>query len=186
MTSAAEWLTALSAFGTFIVIAASAVAAMLQLRHLRSSNQIAAYNECRETVETQAFRDAITFIRTELPARLEQQEAADEMVRNALGGEYSAIRLVANLFETMGLFVKTGMIEERLACELWSGIVLEIWLRLRPVTKMIRERIDPGIWINFEYMAYLSQRYNDRFPDGEYPAGASRMPLTESTANINT
>lgn len=183
MTSAAEWVTALSSFGTFVVIAASAVAAMLQLRHLRSSNQIAAYNECRETFETQAFRDALTFIRNELPARLEQADTTEDMIRNALSGEYSVIRLVANLFETMGLFVKTGMIEERLACELWSGIVLEIWLRLRPVTKLIRERIDPGIWINFEYMAYLSERYNERFPDGEYPAGARRMPLTEPASD---
>lgn len=179
MTSAAEWLTALASVGTFIVIAASAVAALLQLRHLRSSNQIAAYNECRETMETQTFRDALSFIRNELPARLQQPGAPEEIVRVGLSGEYGVIRLVANLFESMGLFVKVGMMEERIACELWSGIVLDTWLRLRPLTKVVREQVNPGIWINFEYMAVLCEQYTERFHGGQYPANVKRMPLDD-------
>lgn len=38
----AEWVTAIATAGTFVVIAASAAAALVELRHLRGSNQIAA------------------------------------------------------------------------------------------------------------------------------------------------
>lgn len=176
MTSAAEWLTALASVGTFLVIAASAVAALLQLRHLRSSNQIAAYNECRETMESQAFRDALAFIRNELPQRLQQPGMPEEIVRRSLSDEYGVIRLVANLFESMGLFVKVRMMEERIACELWSGIVLDAWNNLRPLTKAVRVH-RPGVWINFEYMAALAERYIEQYPNGEYPHSVKRMPL---------
>jgi hypothetical protein len=51
----AEWVTAIGTIGTFVVIAASAVAALVQLRHMRGSNQIAALNELRETMESESF-----------------------------------------------------------------------------------------------------------------------------------
>lgn len=54
----AEWVTAFAKAGTFLVIAASTIAALLRLRHMRSVNQIAAYNECRETMESADFRTA--------------------------------------------------------------------------------------------------------------------------------
>lgn len=36
----AEWVTAIATAGTFVVIAASAIAALLQIRHMRSGNAI--------------------------------------------------------------------------------------------------------------------------------------------------
>ena len=172
-----EWVTAIATAGTFLVIAASAAAALLQLRHMRRGNQIAAYNECRETMESPEFRRALEFIRGELPERLRDARTREEILRGRLRDEYSGIRLVANLFESMGLFVKTGMMDTGIACELWSGIVLETWESLRPLTSLIRFQTAPGIWINFEYMAALSEQYIDRFPNGEYPASVQRMPL---------
>ena len=51
-----ELVNTLATFGTFVVIAATAIAAIVQLRHARSSNQIAALNELRETMETPEFQ----------------------------------------------------------------------------------------------------------------------------------
>ncbi len=174
-----EWVTAISSAGTFVVIAASATAALLQLRHMRSGNQIAAYNECRETMDSPEFRAALDFIRNELPVRLRDPSVLNTLVETGLANEYAAIRMVGNVFETMGLFVKTGMMDQRIACELWSGIVLQTWDTLRPLTAAVRARGAAGIWVNFEYMAAISKRYYEQFPDGEYPAGVERLPLEE-------
>lgn len=173
----AEWVTAAGTVGTFVVIAASALAALMQIRHMRSSNQIAAYNECRETMDSVEFRSALHFIRSQLAERLSDAALCRQIVREGFGGEYAGIRLVANLFESMGLFVRTRMMEERIACELWSGIVLATWEALRPIIAVARETAGPGVWENFEYMAVLSKRFIDRFPDGVYPSGVERMPL---------
>lgn len=172
----AEWTTAIATAGTFLVIAASAIAALLQIRHMRSGNQIAAYNECRETMDSPEFRSALQFIRTELPERLKDPAIVADVVDKNLAGEYGAIRMVANLYESMGLFVRIGMMDRRIACELWSGIVLDVWYALRPLTSQIRLRISTAIWINFEYMAALCQDYVALHRD-EYPEGVPRMPL---------
>lgn len=172
-----EWVTAIGTVGTFLVIAASAVAALLQLRHMRSGNQIAAYNECRETMDSADFSATLEFIRTELPARLQDPAVCEDIVRTGFRNEYAGIRAVANLFESMGLFVKTGMMDKHLACQLWSAIVLRTWDSLLPLTKLVRSRVGPAIWINFEYMAVLSKAYMERFPQGEYPRGVARASL---------
>lgn len=173
----AEWITAIGTIGTFIVIAASAIAALLQLRHMRSGNQIAAYNECRETMDAPDFRAALNFIRTDLAERLRDPEVVNDIVRRSLPGEYASIRHVANLFESMGLFVRIGMMDRRIACELWSGIVLDVWTRLRPLTAAARRNGGEGIWINFEYMAALASQYIDSTQGEKYPQGVPRMPL---------
>lgn len=177
----AEWVTALATAGTFLVIAASAIAALMQLRHMRTGNQISAYNECRETMDGPEFREALAFIRNEIPHRLADPATVAAITASALRNEYAGIRLVANLFESMGLFVRTGMMDKTIACQLWSGIVLSAWNNLRPLTAELRKRHAPGIWVHFEYMAMLSEDYIRRFPDGGYPAGVRRMPLEEHT-----
>jgi len=179
-----EWVTAIATAGTFIVIAASAIAALMQLRHMRTGNQISAYNECRETMEGAEFREALAFIRNEIQERLADPETVAAIVNSALRNEYSGIRLVANLFESMGLFVRTGMMDEHIACELWSGIVLSTWNSLRLLTAELRKRYGGGVWKNFEYMAALSEDFLARYPDGSaYPSGMHRMPLENAATS---
>lgn len=175
----AEWVTAIATVFTALVIAASALAAAVQIRHLRTGNQISAYNECRETMEGSEFREALAFIRNEIPQRLADPKTVTAIADSALRSEYAGLRLVANLFESMGLFVRSGMMDQQIACELWSGIVLTSWKNLRPLTAELRRRHGPGVWINFEYMAVLAEDFIRRFPDGAYPAGVRRMPLDQ-------
>jgi len=64
-----ELINTFVTFGTFVVIAATAIAAIVQLRHARSSNHIAALNELRETTEVPDFQAALYFVQGELSAR---------------------------------------------------------------------------------------------------------------------
>ncbi|HET9097406.1 MAG TPA: hypothetical protein VFN37_12145 [Candidatus Baltobacteraceae bacterium] len=175
----AEWVTAVATVFTALVIGASAIAALMQLRHMRSGNQISAYNECRETMDRPEFSNALAFIRNELPQRLQDPAILAQLANYGFRDEYAGIRLVANLFESMGLFVRTGMMEERIACELWSGIILSVWFSLRPLTAAARAKSGAGVWVNFEYMALLAQRFLATLDNDGYPAGAERMPLVD-------
>lgn len=177
----ADWVTAIATSVTAFVIAASALAALMQLRHMRTGNQISAYNECRETMESADFRDALAFIRNVLPERLKDPALPAALASTALNGEYAGIRLVANLFESMGLFVRTGMMDQGIACELWAGIVLSTWQSLRPITRELRKQHGSGIWVNFEYMAVISSDSMALNPAGEYPRGVRRMPLDDDS-----
>lgn len=176
----AEWVTAIATAGTFVVIAASAIAALIQLRHMRGSNQIVALTECRETLESPEFREAQRFVSFELSERLKNPEEALKIATIPFLDEYQAIGTVANFFESMGLFVKTGIIDRNIACDFWAFVVLRNWNALLPVTTYVRHKLDvPALWENFEYMAMLSQLYSERQPSN-YPTGLSRMPEDRS------
>lgn len=176
----AEWVTAIATAGTFVVIAASAAAALVQLRHMRGSNQIVALTECRETLESPEFREAQRFVSFELPKRLRDPEECRKAAQLPFAGEYEAIGTVANFFESMGLFVKTGIIDQRIACDFWSYVVLRNWEALLPMTSYVRDKIgQPALWENFEYMAALSKRYQLQHPSS-YPGGMDRMPADTS------
>lgn len=179
----AEWVTAIATAGTFLVIAASAGAALFQLRHMRGSNQIVALTECRETLESPYFRDAQRFVSYELPERLKDPQECLKVTQIPFSGDYEAIATVANFFESMGLFVKSGIIDRRIACDFWSFVVLRNWTALLPVTTYIRKTLNvPELWENFEYMAFLSERYQAKYGSA-YPQGIPHMP--EDTSLID-
>jgi hypothetical protein len=179
----AEWVTAIGTLGTFVVISGSAIAALMQLRHMRGSNQIVALTECRETLEAPEFREAQRFVSYELPERLKDPHEVLRIAKpqSQFEGEYQAIDTVANFFENLGVFVKNGIIDERLACDTWSHVILRNWSALAPIVSFVREDLhEQRIWENFEYVAGISQRYMKRHPAGEYPATVERMPEDRS------
>jgi hypothetical protein len=175
----AEWVTAIATAGTFVVIAASAIAALVQLRHMRGSNQIVALTECRETLESPDFREAQRFVSYELPKRLQDPEERMRIAQpqTQFEGEYKAIDTVANFFESMGMFVKNRIIDRDLALSMWCYVVVRNWNALLPIITYVREDLgEPSIWEHFEYLASLSQLYLRDHPGGTYPKNVPHLP----------
>lgn len=172
-----EWLTAIGTIGTFAVIAASAIAALMQLRHMRGSNQIIALTEVRETIESTTFQAAELFI-SELAKRFDDPAVREALLTPHFPPEYQPVRYIANFFETFGAFVKNGIIDERLACDLWGGVVVRNWDTLGPVVASRRSVTGTiALWENFEYLAIISKRFTDANPEGTFPKAMKRLPL---------
>ena len=173
-----ELASTLAAIGTFLVITATAVAAIVQLRHLRSGNQIAALTEMREAIEAPEFFAARHFLQDELPALLKQPGFTQRVERRVLDDDLQAITKVGYLFENLGAFVKYGIIDRDIACDLWSDVALSCWLSLKPVTAARRRALAPGIFENFEYFAVLCEDWRRRYPHGTYPPSMRRLALS--------
>lgn len=174
-----EWLTAIGTLGTFVVIAASAAAALFQLRHMRGSNQILALTEVRETIESTTFQAAELFI-SDLTKRFDEPAVREALLAPFIPLEFQPVRYVANFFETFGAFVKNGIIDETLACDLWGGVVIRNWDALRPVIATRRAVRDaPALWENFEYLTVISKKFTDAHPAGRFPKNVGRLPLPE-------
>ncbi|HEY8296703.1 MAG TPA: hypothetical protein VIG32_01595 [Candidatus Baltobacteraceae bacterium] len=171
----AEWLIAISTAGTFVVIAASAAAALLQLRHTRGSNQIVALTECREKLESEEFQNAREFLMTSVPRLLADPSVRAKLSDPIFPSELRPAGTVANFFESMGAFVRFNIIDKTIACDLWCAVVVSSWDAILPVTRIVRVE-NPGVWENFEYLAALSQDFMIRHPSS-YPPGMRRMPL---------
>lgn len=79
MTS--DWVTAIATAGTFVVIAASAVAALMQIRHMRSGNAISLLTAYNNEFDTQEFQLAFNYVRSVLPGRLKEDAALDALAQ---------------------------------------------------------------------------------------------------------
>lgn len=180
-----ELLNTLLAAGTFLVIAATAITAIAELRHVRSSNQIAALDELRDSSETPHFRDAQRFVVNELSEALEDPAFRYRLIhRQSRTAEVQAsidkMHVVGNFYETMGLFLKTGLIDADILLEIWCSNAIRDWQLLAPAAAIWRRAMGGGVWENFEYLAVMSQDWLTAHPDGMYPKDVRRYELIDT------
>ena len=167
--------------GTFVVIAASAWAALVQLRHLRRGYQITLLNGYNAEIASQDFRAAYQFVNQEFSPDALSADEIRALSEGNFGGRFAPLRYVANLFEGMGACVAAGSLDKEIICNLYSVNLLNAWEAVSPVVTLIREVNNrPQVWENFEYLAGLSQEYIERNPEGAVPKNARRMPRDES------
>jgi hypothetical protein len=173
-----ELVSAIAAIGTFVVIAATAFAAIVQLHHLRGGNQIVALTEIREVVESEKFVAARRFLVDELPGLMKEPGVKEGLQGVLIDARLEQASYVGNIFEGLGTLVKYRIIDRDIACDLWGGVVLIAWKQLLPITTLRRQRPGPwgALWENFEYLAVMSEDFYQRHPQGAYPDGVRRMP----------
>ncbi len=175
------WNT-LASFGTFVVIAITAIAALVQLRHVRSSNQIVAFNELRESSETQEFRQAEHFVTTQFEALMEDPEFRSQILNASartqeMQDRIMMVRHLAGYFEAMGAMVKKNLIDGNLVFDLYNTRILRYWYILAASTAAVRSRNGLQVYENFEYLAAAAEEWRKRYPKGTYPAAMKRLSI---------
>ena len=174
-----EWVAAISSLATFAVIGASALAALVQLRHLRNSNQIAVFTEIRHQMDTSEFQDALRFIRYEIPKKLNDPAFRMQLL-DANSHEGRVIRNVGNFIDgAIAPLVKHRIVDRDLACDLFYHPVVLCWDTLAPFISTNRAKLGIRMWEDFEYLTLLCKDFRKRFPRGTYPPGAPALSLPE-------
>lgn len=172
---------------TVTIVAATALAALIQLRHLRAANQIHALLAIGEKLDSREFSDALTTTNGGLePALADPTFREYELaIRRRLpppsvDGRYAdmhhACILIGNTFELMGTMVKNGIVDQAILVDQYCGVTLGAWKRLADYTAYGREVGDPAGWEHFEYLAVLSEDWIRTHPSS-YPKGVRRYPL---------
>jgi hypothetical protein len=178
-----ELVNTLATFGTFFVIAGTAIAAIVQLRHARSSNQIEALAEISSERDNPDTRSAERFVLHGLSEKLidpsfRYQLANPEAMTTETQSSLSDIRRVGNFFENIGALVKNGLADKEMVLDIFAGQVLNNWEQLTPAIAIVRQsRQNNAIWENFEYLTVLSQDWRAAHANDNYPAGVRHIDL---------
>lgn len=171
-----EVLNTAAAVGTFVVIAATAIAAVVQLRHLRTNNQLEALLEIAARLEDGKVNAWITETRRELPAML----ADPDYVRSVVDGTFdrNVVWLqLGNRYDRIGSLLKHRLIPEEPFFDVYAPILMKTWKILLPVTAILRSAGDQSIWENFEYMFVRAKAFSERYERGNYPHGVPRADV---------
>lgn len=173
----AEQLTAFASVGTFVVIAATSIAAVIQLRHMRGGNQLAALNHIQEAYESESFKAAQRYLSQDFPALVSEPEYRRKLYQLPAPPDIAQLSVVGNHYETMATLVKNRILDATVICDLFAGPTLLAWNALLPVIAARRHVYGPLVWENFEYLAVLAQDWFKRHPRGAYPSGLRRMAV---------
>jgi len=172
---------------TVTIVGAAALAALIQLRHLRAANQINALLAVNKKLDSRQFTDALTIVSGGLEAALANPQFRDyeiairqrvppPHVDKQCADMHHACILVGNTFELMGSLVKNDIIDQAIMVDQYCGVTLTAWKRLAEYTAFGREAGDPNGWECFEYLAVLSEDWLRAHPNS-YPKGVRRYPL---------
>jgi hypothetical protein len=174
-----ETINTLAAVGTFVVITATAIAALVQLRHLQASNQLQAMLKLNEMWDDDAMRAAAHYVRVELAQRVKKPGYSQSL--DIAGNDWSVhpeVRIIT-WWEQVGTMVKHGLIQEDPFLDLASGVVSNDWDRLGVPVALMRRARGPALWENFEYLAARGREFTRRYPQGSFPSNMQRLPLPD-------
>ena len=177
-----DWnaVSALSTLGTFIVVAASAVAALLQLRHIRAANQIAASLALIDRIATAEFQRTLQYVfHGELDRALEDPEYRAGLLKTPVDlANHPEASLLA-YWEQMGSIIKLGLTSEAAFMDTTSSQCIAAWNKLSPVIAYVRRARGPQVYDNFEWLASRSMMWEERHPNGTFPNNAPHLPLMD-------
>jgi hypothetical protein len=182
-----ELISAVASVGTFIVIGASAVAALIQLRHLQSSNQLHAMLAINDKWSGAEMRKIAQYVRYELPTKIASPEYAASLLKNSRDPDKHPEILLGDLWEQIGTMVKYGFVQEAPFLDLACSQVSANWEVLAPAIGILRHR-NPGVedlaaWENFEFLALRARAWERAHPHGNYPKATQRLGTPKPKAS---
>ena len=172
-----EAITALASLGTFFVIGATAIAALVQLRHLRAANQLNALLTVLRFPYDPIQREARKFVTEELPQLLADRNFRREIEEGAVNRAKHKELVVCDYYERIGSFVKNGLLSAELYLDQSTPELT--WRTVEPVISIARRKRGPTVYENFEYLIALSREWEDRHPNGNFPRGYKRLALQD-------
>ena len=158
MTS--EGITAASAAITTLVIAATAIAAVVQIRQLKLATQLEGFLALHREYGSPEMYIAREYVANELPKRLLDQKYRDELEGGAAFSGTHPELVVGNFWEKVGTLVSTGLLAPNLYLETGAYRVIEAWDQLGDVIALRRKK-EPLQWAGFDHIVRLSREYLD-------------------------
>lgn len=182
----AEYLAAFASIGTFVVIAITSIAAVVQLRHIRSANQLTGALNVTERFRSDEIQSATRFIYDQLPARLREPAYSAELLFPGSPDRRTHPELfVADMFEQTGSYIKHGMLDAPQFLDFAGSYARNMWEHLREVVALRRAGTnDAALYENFEYVAALADDYSGAHGGGTYPRGVRRLMAEEEWRSL--
>ncbi len=178
---AMEALNTAAAVGTFLVILATAIAAVVQLRHIRVGNQLSGLLSTFGLLQDPGVRELVNFVRHDLAEKMKDEGFRDSLLDIPIDRNKHPEVYVCDMYNHIGSFVRSGLIDERIYLQTdWYNVNL-YWGLLKAVVAIGRQN-RPHIFENFEWLAARAQKWVDQHPQGDYPRSEPRM-LPERVAS---
>jgi hypothetical protein len=166
------WVAAMAAIVTTLIIAGTAVAAFLQLRHGRNANDIVVYLRLIDFMDSTVATNARLSLKT-----IAEKIATDPEYRENLKDpavfpeEFRSVGELLRFLEHICVLITKGGVAESLVLAEYADTFVAMWELMRPAIELRREAFGPYTGRAFEHLAMRAKRYIDSGAwDTEYAA----------------
>jgi hypothetical protein len=155
-----ETLSALASIGTFVVIAATAIAAIIQLRHMRSSNQLSVLTGILSVFENPHMQNRFNFVRNEFRDRLKDPIFRAGLEETPVDRNAHPEMYVLDYYHHIGIFLALGLIEDQTVIVIEGIRAQAFWDILEPGIAILRRR---GVrsYFGFEYLVIKARNFRE-------------------------
>ena len=156
----ANWLAAIASLISALVVAITAIAAFVQIRHLRTTNDITVYLRLVDRLDSPAAQIAFESIDA-----FRERTANDPSFRLALtqraspSEEFQEIGYLLRFFEHLSTLGITGGVSEKLVLAEYADNIADIWERLAETVYLRRLASGPHTGAAFEHLAMRAKSY---------------------------
>jgi hypothetical protein len=169
---------------TLVVLASAAVAAMIQLSHMRAANQLAAFMAINASGQTPAMLDLLDFTYQKLPSLI---QSGPEYVQRFAEGTVplkDSPLLLGFWFDQIGTVLRQKLVSPDVIFQgTGAYALLRCWQLMYPLIEATRTRA-PSAFLHFEYAAVRAKLWLAAHPKGNYPKGVPRWSqLTPDSAS---
>ena len=115
------------------------MAALIQLRHMRASNQLEAILALERDFRSDEIQAALLYVQTELPEKLKEREYREALARRGFIDPKQHPEVVAcNWFTTMGTLLKYDLVSDATFMDLFARLIAYYWEQLTPAIAIMR------------------------------------------------
>lgn len=175
-----EWVSALAEAGTFIVICASVVAALVQLRHIRTGNQLQALLSLEHDFRGPELQAALRYVQEQLPQRLADPAYRRQLETIGFIDPATHPEMIAcNWLNEMGTLVKRGLVSEDTFMDLFARLIVHCWKQIAPAVAIMRRTRGQAQYHDFEYLASRATEWLEKNPQGMSPRTFRRLTMPD-------
>ena len=160
---------------TLLVIIATAMAGLIQLRHLRHQNTLNAELAVLQSWNEPQFREWRLFIGGELQTKLKDPAFLAEYDAPEVDRSRHPELYACDWMEQIGSYLKYGLFDADVLLDVTSTSINRLWNQLAPAIERMRVTRGDTLYENFEYWAATGRLWAKAHPHGGYPKNVPRM-----------
>lgn len=171
----ADVISAWVSVASLVLVAGSVLAAIVQLRHLRSSNQLEALLSVEETFRSNEMQSALKYMQLDMPDRLKDPKYRRDLFEiGFVDTDDHPELLLCNWFNEMGVILKHDFVREDAFMDMFARLIVFCWRQLGPIVALMRRNRGDVQYHDFEYLAVRAQDWLKRNPQGVFPRNVPR------------
>jgi hypothetical protein len=155
----ATWVAAIASVASALVVGVTALAAFLQIRHVRYANELSVYMRLFDRLDTPNTLEAFRSIDA-LAARIRTDpEFRRRMAYERAVPEFDAVASLLQFFEHLSTLVALGNMSERLVLAEYAENIVDTWDRLSEAVYLRRISFSPNTYAAYEHLAMRARDY---------------------------